>query len=765
MDIALGSSNVEFHPWKRRDGTVFLKSFAFDCETSRIDDERPWRSPPYVLGAACDGQVGYFVKRDDVEAFFRAHADVPLVFHDAAFDLAVTHLLAPELDIYERVNEHLVWDTQLLHRLYCLATEGHTECGEGQSTLGHCAKLYLNLDLPKDVMDSRGKLVRLSYGQWLGKHPSEIEPIYLEYLAKDAWATYKVYRRLHRLIKGVLAESHDAWGFVSHEWLDEQRRQWGPLTHHIQLKAAIVLRAITANGLHVDGARRGQVSRDIGTVKEELRQELRREGYLPGQPSATKALKAILRQISQKHRDWVPLLTPSGEISTSYDSLAPLADSEPFVKAYLEYDEIAKLDSNFLSKMSTTRIHPSFDVLKTTGRTSSFGELNAQNLPRDERVRSCFIPSRGHVFINADYAAIEMATLAQSLLTQFGLESKLVEVLNAEKDPHRMVAALMLGKCESEVTAEERQKAKAINFAKPGGMGDKALKSYARTGLGVELSDAEIRALSDAWFELFPEMHEFLKNEHELGYDIAAYFDLTPDTYEQHTGSRRFHGHLKSIDDACVPHRFLGLMCRRALGQESPETDAGRRYTDEELDYFWSSVQRRAEEFAAHDRKALEDRRPSTGLQLAMRRLADRAAVFTVTGRLRAGAGYTARHNNVFQGLAADGAKIALWKLWRAGYRIVNFVHDEVLVEVPREGELARHVKRIRRLMIAGMREVVPDVRVAVNPVATTVWSKQAKEVYDHRGHLQPWSLQTANTAASERRRKRTTSKVRTARS
>jgi hypothetical protein len=42
--------------------------------------------------------------------------------------------------------------------------------------------------------------------------------------------------------------------------------------------------------------------------------------------------------------------------------------------------------------------------------------------------------------------------------------------------------------------------------------------------------------------------------------------------------------------------------------------------------------------------------------------------------------------------------------------------------------------------MIEGMREVVPDVNIIVNVVATTCWSKQAEAVYDAQGRLIPWS-------------------------
>jgi hypothetical protein len=114
--------------------------------------------------------------------------------------------------------------------------------------------------------------------------------------------------------------------------------------------------------------------------------------------------------------------------------------------------------------------------------------------------------------------------------------------------------------------------------------------------------------------------------------------------------------------------------------------------------------------------------------------------VFTLTGRLRAAASYPARHNNVFQGLASDGAKLALWKLWRAGYRIVNFVHDEFLIEVPDGPELEEHDREITRLMVAGMTEVVPDVVVKVESVAARAWSKEAVRQVDGAGRLVAWS-------------------------
>jgi DNA polymerase I-like protein with 3'-5' exonuclease and polymerase domains len=103
-------------------------------------------------------------------------------------------------------------------------------------------------------------------------------------------------------------------------------------------------------------------------------------------------------------------------------------------------------------------------------------------------------------------------------------------------------------------------------------------------------------------------------------------------------------------------------------------------------------------------------------------------------------ASYTARHNCIFQGLASDGAKLSLWRVWRAGYRIVNFVHDEILVEVPEDADLLEKARHIQKMMIEGMREVVPDVRVDVDFAAMRCWHKGAKPVYNKEGRLVPWA-------------------------
>lgn len=738
MLIEMLGKEYDFRPWRPTDGPVH-RSYAFDTETTRIDDAHPEVIPAYVMGATFDGQRGYFISREHVEAFLRAHDQVPAKMHNAPFDLAVLQAVAPRFDVYQLVDQHGVYDTQLMHRLYMLGTAGHTALGEGRATLERCAELYLDVALEKEVRDHRGNDVRLSWGQWLGKPPASIDRIYLDYLGRDVITTHLVYRKLHTLTLQLLRASDQSDGFVSPEWLAGQEIRWGPQTLFIQLQSAIVLRQISANGLHVDQRRREDLVGELEALRKEREKELRQDGLLVCGSGSAKALQRIFKDLERDHASACFPRTESGQYATSHEALVELSDVVPFAQRLLEYRTLDKLLGSFLGKMGRSILHPSFDVLKTTGRTSSFGDLNAQNLPRDERVRNCFVPSPGHVFVQADYATVELATLAQSCLTQFDLTSEMAAAINSSKDLHVLVAAQVTGKDEADVTKDERQRAKPINFGKPGGMGNATLRRMAKSSYGLDLGDDEVDSLSEAWFAAFPEMHEFLGRRQGNPLEkVAALFGLTPASHYMRTGDDRFQQHNVGREDE--PLDVLGGMFLKAIKQADPTTTAGRPYADADIGYFWGQLMERANLFPPRFQTAVASRQPSVGLQRAVMRIADAAPVFTLTGRLRANASFCARCNTVFQGLAADGAKLALWELHRAGYRIVNFVHDEVLIEVAEDDDLDEHVETIKRFMVDAMREVVPNVLIQVEAVVTTCWSKKAEPVFDNEGRIVPWS-------------------------
>src|SRR4051812_48705043 len=101
MNILFGDLSIPFVPWRPELGQVFTDPFALDTETLLIDDNHPWITPAFVLAAACDGQHGYFLTKQHILPFLQAHADVPLVFHNAPFDLEVLQLVVgSQLDLY-----------------------------------------------------------------------------------------------------------------------------------------------------------------------------------------------------------------------------------------------------------------------------------------------------------------------------------------------------------------------------------------------------------------------------------------------------------------------------------------------------------------------------------------------------------------------------------------------------------------------------------------------------------------------------------------
>ncbi len=117
--------------------------------------------------------------------------------------------------------------------------------------------------------------------------------------------------------------------------------------------------------------------------------------------------------------------------------------------------------------------------------------------------------------------------------------------------------------------------------------------------------------------------------------------------------------------------------------------------------------------------------------------------------RIRSGCHYTAAANTFFQGLGADAAKRATYIVARACYaepesilygsRIVNQVHDELILEVNDDTRAHDKAIELGRLMVLGANEFLPDVPARVEPLLSRCWSKKAKPVFVE-GRLVPWA-------------------------
>jgi hypothetical protein len=103
----------------------------------------------------------------------------------------------------------------------------------------------------------------------------------------------------------------------------------------------------------------------------------------------------------------------------------------------------------------------------------------------------------------------------------------------------------------------------------------------------------------------------------------------------------------------------------------------------------------------------------------------------TITNRIKTKSGYCAACNYPFQGLVADGIKLAMWYLWLEGFEMVNMVHDELLFELEEnDPKLQEKIKRIKELMLFGMRIVLPNVTgLKCEGTLMRRWRKEAKEI------------------------------------
>jgi hypothetical protein len=726
LEITLGPYRCPFRPWTPDQGRVFEGLFAYDTETTRIDDDRPYLVPALVLATACDGHRGVFVPRKHIPAFLDAHDGLGFIAHNAAFDLKVTQaVVGDHLDLYARVESNQVWDTQILHRLHSLATVGHT--ARGNAKLEDCAWAHLSLELPKDLKDAEGRDVRTGFGRYLGRPFDEIPEVYLRYAAGDPLATWHLFWELHRRIKEVLRDAHGVWGYAGEAWLRDVTRRFGPLTHHVQLRASIITDVLRSNGIAIDTGRGAEKLARVQAVRDAAKERMRQHGYLVDEPGRVKAMQSILEQFAREHPEVELRLTDSGELfSTAKEDLAELAAEDAFFADYAIYRAAEKLVSTYLDKMHRPRLYPKFGFLLETGRTYCGGGFNLQNLPKEKgetsaasTIRGCFVPAEGLVFIDADYSQIELVVLGYALDRQFGLGTSLRDLVN-KSDVHRLIAAAVLDKSPAEVTKPERDSAKPVSFGRPGGMGAERLRRVAKASYDKDLTLEQVEERIQAYHQLCPELDAFLADEVDTGRALAEALHLTPARFY-----RAIDAYYDPSDPAMhVPAGWLGGMLLKTLRDEAPATRKGRPYGPEEIAFFWDEAQRVPLKLKPKVRAKLEGRQADRRLWKAVRNWAGRRPVFTVTGRLRAGATFCSARNCVFQGPAADGAIYGLWLVWRAGHRLVDFVHDQQVVEAPADDRVPQRIAENEELMRRGMLLVVPGMNVKVETVVTRSLNK-----------------------------------------
>lgn len=291
------------------------------------------------------------------------------------------------------------------------------------------------------------------------------------------------------------------------------------------------------------------------------------------------------------------------------------------------------------------------------------------------------------------YSSVDYAAIELSALAQvclnMGIESKLADAINADMDPHSILGARLAG-----VPYEEFVKGKKTNP-----------------------EFRELRQASKSANFGYPGMMgppKFVEAQRKAGNSVCEWFD----------------GSLSCCGDRKVTRyrdRVLQApLCYRCIEEASKLRDFYVK-TWSEVPVYWRMITQ-----ALNTTDALDQ---------------------FVSGRTRGGLEGPSAANTLFQGLAADGAKLAVRRLTHAMYldrasplygsRLCVFAHDETIIDIPDLGvdHVDAAAREQARIMVEAMKVYIPDVEVKAEPALMKYWTKEADTKLDDKGRLIPWDF------------------------
>ncbi|ADZ89506.1 DNA polymerase I [Marinomonas mediterranea] len=285
----------------------------------------------------------------------------------------------------------------------------------------------------------------------------------------------------------------------------------------IELPLVPVLAKMEQTGALIDPDRLHAQSAEIASRLQEVEIKAHEEAGQEFNLSSPKQLQEILFE-----KQGLPVIkkTPKGQPSTAEPILQELAENYELPRLIMEHRSLAKLKSTYTDKLPemiqhTGRIHTSYhQAVTATGRLSST-DPNLQNIPirtqEGRRIRQAFVAPEGHKLVAADYSQIELRIMAH--LSQ---DKGLLDAFAHDEDVHKATAAEVFEVAVDDVTAEQRRRAKAINFGLIYGMSAFGLAKQ----LGI--SRPEAQKYVQRYFERYPGVRTYMEttreNAKEKGY-------------------------------------------------------------------------------------------------------------------------------------------------------------------------------------------------------------------------------------------------------
>ena len=296
------------------------------------------------------------------------------------------------------------------------------------------------------------------------------------------------------------------------------------LYQEVELPLSSILREMEQAGVRIDVPMLRQAETQLNDELQTLEQQIYTSAATNFNINSPKQVGEVL--FDQLQLDAKAKKSKNGQYSTSEEVLLALKPKHPVVGLILEYRELKKLISTYISALpnyinpATGKIHTTYNQTVTaTGRLSS-SNPNLQNLPiRSERgqlIRQAVIPDEGCLFLSADYSQIELR-----LMAHFSQDPHLVQAFISGQDVHAATAAKIFNVPIDQVSKDQRRQAKTANFG--------IIYGISAFGLAQQLdcSRAEAKALIDGYFAAFPGVIDYIERQkqlaRELGYAVTLF--------------------------------------------------------------------------------------------------------------------------------------------------------------------------------------------------------------------------------------------------
>ncbi|HMG74851.1 MAG TPA: DNA polymerase [Pyrinomonadaceae bacterium] len=236
--------------------------------------------------------------------------------------------------------------------------------------------------------------------------------------------------------------------------------------------------------LNIVGERRAELANELqemlgeGVAQASLFGPARANINLDSQQQVTESLNRLGIPLPDSTRNW---------------KLQPLAAQYPVVAKLLEYRTMQKALTSYGQNMidfinpKTGRLHADFrQIGAPTGRFACTNP-NIQQVPHATEYRRCFTGNpEGRRLVIADYSQIELRILAE-----FSGDQAFIDAFNSGADLHRVTAAQVFNVEQDQVTKEQRDFAKRLNFGVVYGIG--AQRFSMMTGLSVTEAENVLR--------------------------------------------------------------------------------------------------------------------------------------------------------------------------------------------------------------------------------------------------------------------------------